>query len=600
MGEGGEPLSVEEKNLKQIQDMFGEDLTKSVISTVFLKNKGDVAQAVDMLLDIHHDEEAIDAIRAMNSNEKEELQKKMISEQEKRLLERQEVLMKEIADEEKALRNEVERKERERKDADKAFALRQEELAKQTKQEEARLAAIKAQVAELTQKKVTINSEQLQKQEEKEKLLQQLADEAADQLKIRQERKAELKQLDVEEQKQMEKKREFLKQKELLVSRIVVGKALCTLGVRYSEKTVIVSWSLGKDLQGLPADWIGFFKLGNKDYRQYIKTGGKRTGTHHFTAPKTPGLYVFRYFVDGSYNEVATSDVIHIGPQLKLVSTLNEEEKTVSVTVTKRSGEVTTSDWFGFYKASEKNNKKYVASQYIGESDVNAKTFTLNFPAPRTPGDYVVRFFPKRCKYTNVTSSNSIRIENRDRISTSPFSLEEGRVVDLLVKFDIHSVDVTKWDYVAVYPLGKHNNDYVSHKYVDPPKKTLVVPAPIQVGKYEVRFHSGSQSKYVDCVRSVEFEIENRDVVEAKKSGSLIPVTWKIHSQPKSKWDWVGLFLVGTANTQYVQYKYINVSTNALVFDAPTAPGNYEVRYFSYHHGKYEDFRKSELILISA
>lgn len=41
-----EPLTTEQKDLKQIQDMFGEDLSQSVISTVFKKNLGDVAQAV--------------------------------------------------------------------------------------------------------------------------------------------------------------------------------------------------------------------------------------------------------------------------------------------------------------------------------------------------------------------------------------------------------------------------------------------------------------------------------------------------------------------------------------------------------------------------
>lgn len=51
--------------------------------------------------------------------------------------------------------------------------------------------------------------------------------------------------------------------------------ALVTLGVRYGAKTVVVSWSLGKDMKGQAADWIGFYKLGqpNTKYRQYIKTG---------------------------------------------------------------------------------------------------------------------------------------------------------------------------------------------------------------------------------------------------------------------------------------------------------------------------------------
>lgn len=98
-----------------------------------------------------------------------------------------------------------------------------------------------------------------------------------------------------------------------------------TLGVRYGAKTIIVSWSLGADLKSSPSDWIGFFKLGmpNAKYREYIKTNGEREGSHHFTAPKTPGLYQFRYFREGTYNEIAHSDLIHIGPQMVITAALN-------------------------------------------------------------------------------------------------------------------------------------------------------------------------------------------------------------------------------------------------------------------------------------
>jgi len=62
-----------------------------------------------------------------------------------------------------------------------------------------------------------------------------------------------------------------------------------------------------------------------QQYRKCIKTAGARQGHEHVNAPKTPGLYHFKYFVDGSYNEVATSDVIHIGPQLTLTAQLKED-----------------------------------------------------------------------------------------------------------------------------------------------------------------------------------------------------------------------------------------------------------------------------------
>lgn len=64
--------------------MFGNDLSRSVISTVYQQNEGDVAQAVDMLLDIYHDEDAIEAIRTMGAQQKKKVEAEMKAEQEKR------------------------------------------------------------------------------------------------------------------------------------------------------------------------------------------------------------------------------------------------------------------------------------------------------------------------------------------------------------------------------------------------------------------------------------------------------------------------------------------------------------------------------------
>jgi hypothetical protein len=77
------------KNVDTIHNMFGGELTRSIISTVYLQNQGDVQTTVDTLLDISHDDDAIEAIRNMTTQQKEELEANMKSEQEKRLQERQ-------------------------------------------------------------------------------------------------------------------------------------------------------------------------------------------------------------------------------------------------------------------------------------------------------------------------------------------------------------------------------------------------------------------------------------------------------------------------------------------------------------------------------
>jgi len=92
-----------QKNLETVHNMFGGDLTHSVISAVYLQNQGDLVQTVDTLLNISHDEEAIEAIRNMNAQQKEKLEEDMKKEQEKRLNERKERLQKEIVDERERL-----------------------------------------------------------------------------------------------------------------------------------------------------------------------------------------------------------------------------------------------------------------------------------------------------------------------------------------------------------------------------------------------------------------------------------------------------------------------------------------------------------------
>lgn len=74
-----------------IRGMFGssDKLSNSVIYTVVGQNDGDVSQAVDMLLNIANDDEAIEAIRTMGADDKKKMQLEMKKDQEKRNADRQ-------------------------------------------------------------------------------------------------------------------------------------------------------------------------------------------------------------------------------------------------------------------------------------------------------------------------------------------------------------------------------------------------------------------------------------------------------------------------------------------------------------------------------
>jgi len=544
---------IQTKNVDTIHNMFGGELTRSIISTVYLQNQGDVQTTVDTLLDISHDDDAIEAIRNMTTQQKEELEANMKSEQEKRLQERQVKLEQELELDRKRLAN-LEQKQQ------------KQMILPPVEKEEFQF------LPNETNKVVETKAPNNNVEREKE---------------IREE---------------VARLTDCIAHKEFLVSKILQQAALCTLSVRYGLKTIIVSWSLGEDMKTMPGDWIGFFKVGlpPQNYKRYIKSGGARQGHVSIPAPKTPGLYHFKYFVDGSYNEVCVSDVIHIGPQIVIKASLievesDEKKNEVEVTFNLKGGELSSNDWFGLFNASECNNKNYITYHKVGAL-VSQSTASFRFPAPRLPGDYIIKFFPNLCGYTHVARSNPLRIINKDKLNIELISdaNTNGRIKAIKVSWDIHSVDVNSYDYIALYKQEALNNYYESFQYVDLKANCVIFEAPKEVTSFNLRYHSSTLSKYVDIARSDPIQIQNTDTITATVGNGIITVTWDIYSQPQTSWDWIGIFEEGAPNTTYLMFKYVDVNTNVAIFQPiPTSGKRYEARYFSSKVGKYVDFRKS-------
>jgi len=286
---------------------------------------------------------------------------------------------------------------------------------------------------------------------------------------------------------------------------------------------------------------------------------------------------------------------LHIGPQLTLAAQLvpDANKGKVEVKYSLSSGALSAADWVGLYPAAEKNNRAYLAITYL-KPIAPGSSESVTFDAPRTPGDYVLRFFPKKCKYTHVASSNRLRVENRDLLLAEEVKdAKTGRLLSLKVRAEVHSVEPSTSDYVALYRVGASNNSYLTYAYYDRTKAPVELAAPTEVADYEVRFHAAAQSKYSDVCRSRPIHVQNTDWVKAEASAGLITVCWDVHSVAKTKWDWIGLFAKDAPNTKYLEYKYIDVNSTALTFDVRAAPGAYEARYFSASIGKYTDFRKS-------
>jgi len=399
-------------------------------------------------------------------------------------------------------------------------------------------------------------------------------------------------------QQEIEATRRLIIQKENLVNKIVEETRKCTIAVQYSPATIMVSWSLG-DYIPTDKDWIGFYKKDNpnKSYREYFltKAYGQKQGNHFIRTPKTPGLYEFRFFPNGLYEEISRSDIIYIGPDLEINGAFEENKITLSWKL-KNKGEISSGDWFGLYKV-HMDNKSYVNTIPLALGKTNEFITITNITLD--PGLYEFRFFPYKCGYTYVTKSNQFEIPNLDKLQVDIIKVN-NRVQKLKVYYHINSRNTSNSDWIALYKKGSENNYYVTYKYVDTKVNYVEYDAPRDIMEYEFRYHSSTQSKYQDLTRSETINIENTDRINAEiEGGQIITVNWDISSQEKTTSDWVGLFKINEVNNKnYLQFKYIDAHSNATIFAVPKEKGTYEVRYFSYNVGKYNDFRKSDPIIV--
>lgn len=77
-------------------------------------------------------------------------------------------------------------------------------------------------------------------------------------------------------------------------------------------------------------DWIGLYRVDqpNKQYLTYEWRGSNdKKGVALFNAPSVYGTYEFRYIPYGSYQHVAISNKIKVGPQVELVGTYDKDNK---------------------------------------------------------------------------------------------------------------------------------------------------------------------------------------------------------------------------------------------------------------------------------
>jgi len=259
--------------------------------------------------------------------------------------------------------------------------------------------------------------------------------------------------------------------------------------------SIVISWEMQVG-ESTNYDWIGLFPVDqpNKQYITYQWRGKNDTnkGTVTFSAPNYYGTYEFRYFVSNSYQHVAISNRVKIGPKVELQAQLDETGKKIVVKWNQLTGNKYPRAWIGFYEKSQVNNKQFLTWEY-------ASTPEISFAAPVKPKEYEFRFFTN--SYEDVSRSNIVRVEGEDRLAAS---ISEGIIT---VKPHIVSSD-PYYDSVWMgifFTSELDNRQWRRYKYITERDTEVQFKAPNTPGEYEVRLFACKT--YDLIVKSNSFQI---------------------------------------------------------------------------------------------
>ncbi len=161
-------------------------------------------------------------------------------------------------------------------------------------------------------------------------------------------------------------------------------------------------------------------------------------------------------------------------------------------------------------------------------------------------------------------------------------------------------------DWIGFYPVGASDTAYLVWYYLNgatsaPPtglaSAALNVVVPVSPGTYEVRLFAANgyarlATSGTITVQPSSATIRVNDTVPpaALQMSPASPIAATIVNGPGNPGDWVGLFAVGTADTSYLSWQYLNgvttlpsagLTTATLQFFTPSSLGTYELRLFA-------------------
>jgi hypothetical protein len=358
-----------------------------------------------------------------------------------------------------------------------------------------------------------------------------------------------------------------------------------------------------------PADWVGLFATSAADtgYIAWQLLNGSTTApttglsgaTLRFRAPLVPGTYEARFFRNNTYTRLATSGTVTVTgvvPSVTLTSTTVSPGSPIGFVIA--GGPANPLDWVALYPTTTGDNA-YIEWQFLNGAKIAPSTgasgATLQFVAPMTPGTYDVRFFSNNT-YVRLASSGALTVTRPPAsVTLAATSLPLGAPI----RFSIAG-GASPTDWVGLYPSSAPDTGYLAWQFLNgtktaPPiaisSATLQFSSPPAPGAYELRFFSSNTyarlaTSGIVTVTGVAPSVTLTSTTVSPGS----PIGFVVAGGPANPLDWVALYRTTTGDDAYIVWLFLNgariapstgTSGATLQFVAPTAPGTYEIRFFS-------------------
>lgn len=378
---------------------------------------------------------------------------------------------------------------------------------------------------------------------------------------------------------------------------------------------------------GNTTDWIALYPIGAADTAyldwKYLSgstappSSGLTSATIQELLPVTPGDYEIRLFASDGYQLLATSSTITVSVSMTAI-TINGVTPpnvatvgagtTVSLGVTNDPGNAT--DWVALYPAGAADSA-FVDWRYLNGTVVppasGTTSATLAFAAPITAGNFEFRLFANNGYQRLATNAFIVQASTAQLTVngvTVPSVVNAGAGTEAVV--DVAGGPANPTDWVGLFAVGSTNGQYTAWQYLN---GTTSAPAtgstaaslrfllPTTSGNYEFRLFANNTNQVLATSPTVALAASTAQITVngiappdpvTAPAGSV--ATASISGGPANATDWVALYRAGSADSTFLDWRYLNgttqppstgSSTGVVTFTVPVTAGDYEMRFFA-------------------